>query len=351
VGRLDVVEEAHDRESTVARLRQDVGVRTVTASAPGRVNLIGEHLDYNGGLCLPIAIDRRTTVTVGHAATNDLRSDRAEHGWERYVLGVLAALGVDEPLRIDVTSTVPVGAGLSSSAALTCSVALAVDRLLDLGRSRDEVLAAAVAAENAHVGVPTGGMDQAAALFGEPGHAVLLDFDSGTRELTRWSPEEAGLRLLVVDTGVRHRLADSTYADRRAVCEATAAELGLTHLARATTPDLGRLSGDSLRRARHVVTEQQRVRDLVAAAEQGAWEDVGRLMTASHVSLRDDFEVSCTELDEVVDDALAAGALGARMTGGGFGGSAIVLVAEGTKAPTGGVPVEASRGASVDQVT
>lgn len=328
-------------------------VESVTASAPGRVNLIGEHLDYNGGRCLPIAIDLRTTATLTRAARGAVRSEHA--GGEAYVHGVLAALGVDEPLDVAITSDVPVGAGLSSSAALTCSVAVAVDELLGLGRSREELLAAAISAENDHVGVPTGGMDQTVALHGSTGNALLLDFFTGTRTPTPWAPEAAGLRLLVVDTGVRHRLAQSAYADRRATCEAAAGRLGLDHLARATPADLARLDGEEQALARHVVTEQQRVADLVLAAAAGDWAEVGRLMTASHASLRDDYRVSCAELDQVVDAALAAGALGARMTGGGFGGCAIVLAPDSRKAPTGSLvrawPVEASRGAAVDQVT
>ncbi len=300
----------------------------VTARAPGRVNLIGEHLDYNGGLCLPIAIDRRTTAVVrqasgvGHVLTSDVAPD----GWTAYVLGVLAALGVTDPLEVTVTSEVPLGAGLASSAALTCSVAVAVNELLGLGRSPDQLVATAIRAENDHVGVPTGGMDQAAALFGSPGRALLLDFDAGTRAPVAWRPEDDGCVLVVIDTRVQHALADSAYADRRADCEAAAARLGLTFLARADESRLTELSGTERMRARHVVSEQRRVRELVAAATSRDWTRAGSLMTGSHASLRDDFEVSCPELDLAVDASLAAGALGARMTGGGFGGAAIALV-------------------------
>ncbi|MCX6396121.1 MAG: galactokinase [Propionibacteriales bacterium] len=301
-------------------------MNSATASAPGRVNLIGEHLDYNGGLCLPIAIDRRTSATVRRAAVSRRSSDVEPAGWTGYVEGVLAALAVDEPLDVAVSSTVPVGAGLSSSAALTCSVAVAVDALLGLGLDRDALAAACIRAENEHVGVPTGGMDQAAALYGAVGHALLLDFSAGSRTLVPFDPAGAGLDLLVVDTGVAHRLASSGYSDRRADCERAAAVLGLEHLAAATYEQLADLPEERLRRrARHVVTEQYRVRSFVAALQQSDWSEVGDLMTASHLSLRDDFEVSCPELDLVVTSALAAGALGARLTGGGFGGSAVVL--------------------------
>lgn len=320
-------------------------MESATASAPGRVNLIGEHLDYNGGLCLPIAIGRRTSATVTRAAATSVHSAHA--GADAYVRGVLAALKVAEPLRIEISSTVPLGAGLSSSAALTCSVALAVDALLGLDLRREDLLAATIIAENDHVGVPTGGMDQAVSLFGEAERALLLDFDAGTRTAVPWAPEQDGVRLLVVDTGVRHELVQSAYAERRATCEEAATSLGLPWLARASVADLERLSGISACRARHVVTEQQRVRDLVEAAARRDWTSVGRLMTASHLSLREDYEVSCPELDAVVEDALARGALGARMTGGGFGGCAIVLLPEDAEAPTA-VAVEASRGASVD---
>lgn len=304
-------------------------METVTASAPGRVNLIGEHLDYNGGLCLPIAIDRRTTATVRRSEVPGRRSDAEPAGWTAYVDGVLAALGVEEPIDVAVSSTVPVGAGLSSSAALTCSVALAVDALLGLGQDRDALAAACVRAENEHVGVPTGGMDQAAALFGTAGCALLLDFASGTRTLVPFEPSAAGASLLVVDTGVTHRLATSAYADRRADCARAADRLGLRHLATASYEQLAGIEDERVRRrARHVVTEQYRVLSFVAALHRGDWAEAGDLMTASHLSLRDDYEVSCPELDLVVAAALAAGALGARMTGGGFGGSAVVLCRE-----------------------
>ncbi|RNL65791.1 galactokinase [Nocardioides marmoriginsengisoli] len=301
--------------------------RTVVARAPGRVNLIGEHLDYNGGSCLPIALDRTTTASVA-VGTGARRSDRATPGWTAYVDGVLAALGVEEPLDISISSDVPVGAGLSSSAALTCSVALAVDDLLGLGRTRDELCAATISAENDHVGVPTGGMDQTIALYAEPGTALLLDFATGTRTPVPFAPPD--LSLLVIDTAVRHALVDGAYAARRADCEAAATHLRLTHLAHATAEQIDALPGGRLgRRARHVATEQQRVQGFVTALQVGDWKEAGALMTASHASLRDDYEVSCPELDLAVERALEAGALGARMTGGGFGGCAIALVPDG----------------------
>lgn len=342
-------------------------MRTVTASAPGRVNLIGEHLDYNGGLCLPIAIDRRTTVSIAGAETTTLHSTHEPRGWERYVLGVLEALDVTEPLSIEVTSDVPLGAGLSSSAALTCATALALDSFLELGRSRDELAQACIRAENEYVGVPTGGMDQRIALFAQPGHALLLDFATGTQVASAWRPEQDGIQLLVVDTRVQHALLTSPYAERRATCAAAARLLAPVPLVEADEDLIAHLPPLEQRRARHVVTEQRRVRACVDAAAARSWDRVGALMTASHWSLRDDYEVSCAELDTVVEIAVGAGAAGARMTGGGFGGSVLVLVStsvteqvtasvlsafarNGWEAPTV-FPVEASRGAEVDQLT
>jgi galactokinase len=320
------------------------GVQHVVASAPGRVNLIGEHLDYNGGRCLPIALPRRTTVTGRPSADGQLTvtsgglswaglpGERAD-GWAAYVVGVLWSLGLDVALDLTVTSDVPVGAGLSSSAALECATALAVDALLDLGRSRDELAAACVRAETEYVGAATGGLDQTIAMQARAGEALLLDFADGSRTPVRFDPGSAGLGLLVVDTRVEHRLAagrpgDGGYAARRADCEQAARLLGVPLLAGVADPmsALTSLTDERLRRrARHVFGEQQRVEEFVLALDLGDWAEAGALMTTSHESLRDDFEVSCPELDTAVEAALDAGALGARMTGGGFGGSAIVL--------------------------
>lgn len=309
----------------------------MSARAPGRVNLIGEHLDYNGGLCLPIALPLGTTATVSAAPGRTVRItsgaatwhgdlDQRPTGWPAYVMGVLAELGVGTGLEIRCTSDLPIGAGLSSSAALECCVALAVNELLALDRSRQELADACVRAENLYVGVPTGGMDQAAALFSIDRAALLLDFSTGARSQVPFDPAGADLELLVVDTGVKHSLAGSEYAARRADCERAAKELGLSALATVHYDQLAALSNERLqRRARHVLTEQQRVLSLVTALHYEDWSEVGALMSASHLSLRDDYDVSCPELDFVVAAALGGGALGARMTGGGFGGSAIVL--------------------------
>ncbi|WP_457110693.1 galactokinase [Marmoricola sp. URHA0025 HA25] len=311
----------------------------VTASAPGRVNLIGEHLDYNGGRCLPIAIPQRTTATVGPAdegvtvRSGDLAWTGAvgerPAGWAAYVVGVLDVLGVRASLQIDISSDVPVGAGLSSSAALECSVAVGVDALLGLGLTRDDITAACIRAETEYVGAPTGGLDQTASMHAEAGQAVLLDFADGSRALVGFDPASAGLSLLVVDTRVAHEHVDGGYTARRADCEQAARTLGVRFLTDVRDPvsALTTLTDERLRRrAAHVFSEQQRVGEFVRALDLGDWAEAGALMTSSHESLRDDFEVSCAELDTVVDVSLGAGAIGARMTGGGFGGSAIVLL-------------------------
>jgi len=315
-------------------------VNEVVASAPGRVNLIGEHLDYNGGRCLPIGLPQRTTARIARASdgrvtvrSGDLTwsgvvGERPD-GWAAYVVGVLDVLGIHEPLDITISSNVPLGAGLSSSAALECSVAAGVDALLGLGLSREELTAACIRAETEYVGAPTGGLDQTASVYAEAGQAVLLDFADGSHAQVAFDPESAGLTLLVVDTRVAHEHVDGGYAARRADCEAAARTLGVGHLCEVTdtASALTALTDERIRRrARHVFSEQQRVGEFVTALDLGDWAEAGALMTSSHESLRDDFEVSCPELDAVVEAALEAGALGARMTGGGFGGSAIVLV-------------------------
>ncbi|WP_370248545.1 galactokinase [Nocardioides sp.] len=329
--------------------------RRVVARAPGRVNLVGEHTDYNGGLCLPFALDLATTATVTTRADTRVRllssppgasapmvweGDLADcrpggvRGWAAYVAGVLWATAQDGQtvpgVNVAVTSTVPLGAGLSSSAALTVAVALALDALAGhtLDDDRRAVLVERCRRAEAEVaGAPTGGLDQQASLRGRAGHGVLLDFGAGTARPVPLAWEEDGLRLIVVDTRVSHALTDGGYATRRAECEAAAAALGVATLSSAAPEALAGLTDPVLRRrARHVVTEDARVREVVAGAAARGWRTVGAAMTASHASLRTDFEVSCAELDLGVQTALDAGALGARMTGGGFGGSFIALV-------------------------
>ncbi|MBO0846817.1 MAG: galactokinase [Nocardioides sp.] len=321
---------------------------TLVASAPGRVNLIGEHTDYNRGLCLPLALPQRTTVTLTPRPDLLLRltSAQEDEGWEgpvderprswaAYVAGVVAVLrddGLEVPgLDASVDSDVPLGAGLSSSAALECAVATGVAGLLGLDLEdpvvRRRLARACIRAETEYVGAPTGGMDQTVAMLGRPGHALLLDFDDDGVSPVGLPLEDAGLVLLVVDTRVRHTLTGGSYGDRRSECADAAAALGVASLREVSLADVDRLDDDILRRrARHIVTENARVRDSVVALEAGDWTALAALLDASHVSMRDDFDISCRELDLAVETARAAGALGARMTGGGFGGSAVGLV-------------------------
>ena len=246
--------------------------------------------------------------------------------WVLYVVGVLIALEVEQGMDIEISSDVPVGAGLSSSAALECSVAVAVNELLELGRSPEQLVEACVRAESETVGAPTGGLDQAIAIHGKAEHALLIDFADDSREQVPFDPSGHGLAVLVMDTKVSHDLTDGGYGSRRDEAWAAAEKLGLDKQALAQATSLDGLAEPLLRRARHVVSEVARVDAFVAALHADDWAPLGPLMDASHASLRDDYEVSCEELDVAVDTASQAGALGARMTGGGFGGSAIALV-------------------------
>lgn len=315
---------------------------------PGRVNLIGEHLDHNGGSALPIAIDREVLVKARGRTDGVVnvwsRGERAsftaevspgdESGWSAYPAGVVWALreagvavtGAD----LVVESTLPVGAGLSSSAALTCGIALALDDLAGTDLPREEVARIARRAENDFVGTPTGLMDQFAVLFAQQGHAAHLDFGVDPPKVepvpVDWTAD--GLVLAVIDTGVHHELAGGEYAERRRECAEAATAAGVDHLAAIGLDGLLSLTDETLKaRARHVLTETTRVRGAVTALRRRDWAAFGAMLTSSHESLRDDFAVSCEELDLVVDAALTSGALGARMTGGGFGGSAIALLA------------------------
>lgn len=321
-------------------------------SAPGRVNLIGEHTDYNDGLVLPFAIEARTSVAAAARDDGLLRLRSAQQpsgdvsvsldeispgtpaGWAAYVAGVLwtarqLGFGISG-MDLLVDGRVPLGGGLSSSHALEVAVALAVNDLFGLGLGTDALARLTHRAENDFVGAPTGMMDQLALLRGREGTALFLDTRSLTYEHVPLDPASAGLTLLVIDTRVHHSLGDGAYGDRRAACERAAAALGVSSL-RDVAEDgladrLAPLDEVLRRRARHVVTENARVRSAVGALRDQAWSELGRLMNASHVSLRDDYEVSCAELDTAVDAAQGAGARGARMTGGGFGGSAVALV-------------------------
>ncbi|ALE05091.1 galactokinase [Arthrobacter sp. ERGS1:01] len=321
-------------------------------SAPGRVNLIGEHTDYNEGFVLPFAIDRAAGVAVrlrtdstarllssyGNQGVVTVDLDTLSHdtmtGWTAYPLGVvwvLRQMGVKiGGFDLYLHSTVPTGAGLSSSAAIECAVASAFNELSGAALSANELVLVGQRAENEVVGAPTGILDQSASLLATDGHAVFLDCRTQESTLVPLDLAASGLLILVVDTKVSHAHATGGYAARRASCELGAEVLGVAALRDVAAADLaeaaGLLDAETYRRVRHIVTEDQRVLDTVAVLGSEGPAAIGELLTASHASMRDDFEISCPELDLAVDTALANGALGARMTGGGFGGSAIALI-------------------------
>jgi galactokinase len=327
--------------------------------APGRANLMGEHTDYNEGFVLPFALGQGIVAAAARRAGRRLVLCSAQEpgcllevaldglvpgrppkvtGWAAYPAGVawaLAAAGYQVPgacLAID--SDVPAGAGLSSSAALECVTALALTELAGLSVDRRELAAIARRAENEFVGVPSGIMDQSASLLSQAGHALLLDCRSLETSQVPFDPAAAGASLLLVNTRAKHDLVDGEYGQRRAECEEAARRLGIPSLRSLTTPaEADRLADPVLRRrARHVITDNQRVLDVVAllssppGTSADTYRDIGRLLTQSHASLRDDFEISWPEADATVEAALVAGAFGARMMGGGFGGSVLALV-------------------------
>jgi galactokinase len=319
-------------------------------AAPGRVNLIGEHVDYNDGLVLPFALPFSTTSTVRTIGGADVVVRSSDIGeatfavatapgdvdeWAAYAAGVVWACrshGMDVPgLEIAIESDVPIGAGLSSSAAICCSVAAAITTELGGDLDGTEIAAIARRAENDYVGAPTGVMDQLASMLGTDGHATLLDCRSLASRQVPLDVAAAGLALTLIDTKARHALVSSGYADRRRECERAAELLRVDALRDATEEQVMTLDDATLvRRAKHVVTEIARVNDVVALLDAGRIAAIGDAMSASHASLRDDFEVSCSELDVAVESALSEGALGARMTGGGFGGCVIALCPEGS---------------------
>jgi galactokinase len=313
------------------------------ASAPGRVNLIGEYTDFNGGFVLPCAIDRRIAAAVkltpdgeGDLFSVDFDESRPfsvdpDGSWADYPRGVAWALsqrGVEVPVfRAAFAGDVPLGSGLSSSAAIEAATALALDALLRLENSKKDLALLCQKAENDFVGVPSGIMDQYASLLSVAGSALLIDCRALENESVSLDLEGADLALLVCDTRVERGLADTGYQDRRETCENAASVLGVRELRDASEEDLARLSGDELKRARHIVRENVRVLEAVRVLREGDFAAFGRLMYDSHLSLRDDFEVSTPELDAFVETAREVGAPGARLTGAGFGGCAIALVA------------------------
>jgi galactokinase len=332
--------------------------------APGRANLMGEHTDYNDGYVLPFALGQGVTAAAARRAgpgsrqlTLCSRQEPAaavqialDHlapgqvtGWAAYPAGVAWALeAAGHPVPgacIAIDSDLPAGAGLSSSAALECATALALTGLARLTVPRRALAAIARRAENEFVGVPSGIMDQSASLLGQAGHALLLDCLSLETSQVPFDPAAAGASLLLVNTRAKHDLVDGEYGQRRAECEEAARRLGIPSLRSLTTPaEVDQLADPVLRRrARHVVADNQRVLDVVAllsappapAGQHGpadVYRDIGQLLTQSHASLRDDFEISWPEANATVEAALAAGAFGARMIGGGFGGSVLALV-------------------------
>jgi galactokinase len=318
--------------------------------APGRVNLIGEHTDYNDGWVLPFALDRGVVVAAARrdGGTLDVRSRQAPHdavslplaslsagsvtGWAAYPAGVAWAMReAGYPVggaSLVIDSDLPQGAGLSSSAALGCATALALAGLYETSAPRQELARLARRAENDMAGVPSGMMDQSASLLCTARHALLLDCRSGECSLVPFDPGTAGLALLVVDTGARHELTDGRYALRRLECERAARALGVASLRDVGDAARAAEIADPVlaRRARHVITDNQRVLQAVALLEAGDVAGLGPVLHASHVSLRDDFEISWAQADAAVFAAERGGALGARMVGGGFGGSVIALV-------------------------
>ncbi|MCC5480054.1 galactokinase [Streptomyces barringtoniae] len=322
-------------------------------AAPGRVNLIGEHTDYNDGFVMPFALPHRAVAAVSrrtdgvlrlHSAdieggVKELRLDalapQGDDDWTAYPAGVVWALreaghgvtGAD----VHLSSTVPTGAGLSSSAALEVVIALALNDLYALDLPRWRLARLCQRAENVYVGAPTGIMDQTASACCEQGHALFLDTRDLSQQQIPFDLAAEGLRLLVVDTQVKHAHSGGEYGKRRAGCEKGAALLGVDALRDVPYAELdaalARLGDEEevRRLVRHVVTEDERVERVVGLLRAGETRRIGPVLTEGHASLRDDFRISCPELDLVVDTALSNGALGARMTGGGFGGSAIVL--------------------------
>ncbi|MFD9368157.1 galactokinase [Streptomyces sp. NPDC060020] len=325
-------------------------------AAPGRVNLIGEHTDYNDGFALPMALPQTTLLAARartdgrlrlHSAQGDGRitdvavaelTPGAVKGWTGYPAGVVWALAeAGHPVGgadLHFDSTVPTGAGLSSSAALECAVAVAYDELYGLGLPGPELARTAQRAENGFAGVPCGIMDQMASVCCTAEAALHLDARSPEDHAqVPFDLRGQGLRLLVIDTRVTHDLGDGAYAALRAGCERAAALLGLPALRDLPTGELARalqaLPAELAPLVRHVVTENARVTEAVSRLREGNAAALGPILTEGHASLRDDYRVSCAETDLAVSAALGAGALGARMTGGGFGGSVIALVADG----------------------
>ncbi|MDT5070184.1 MAG: galactokinase [Mycobacterium sp.] len=324
--------------------------RAIRYTAPGRINLIGEHTDYNLGFALPIALPDHTVVSYvpddGDAII--VRSDREDvqvripldtapggvTGWAAYVAGVMWALRSAGHRvrggRMSVTGGVETGSGLASSAALECAALGAIVDAAGLDLDRIEQARLAQRAENEYVGAPTGLLDQLAALFGQERQAMLIDFRDVDVRPVPFDPDAADVALLLINSRATHQHAGGEYADRRASCERAAADLRVSSLRE--VQDRGPSALEAVtdpvaaRRARHILTENRRVLDFVGALGNSDFAEAGRILTASHASMRDDFEITTDHIDLLADTAVRAGALGARMTGGGFGGCVIALV-------------------------
>jgi len=323
---------------------------TVRYAAPGRINLIGEHTDYNLGWALPIALPQHTVVTFEPSDADAIivSSDRVDgsvriplrtkpgevSGWAGYVAGVVWALRMAGHLvpggTMSISSDVEMGSGLSSSAALECAALGAF--VMAAGWRIDRLQQARLAqrAENEYVSAPTGLLDQLSSLFGAESTALLIDFRKLTVEPVAFDPSGSGIELLLIDSRERHGHVGGEYAARRLSCERAAADVGVVSLREIQDRGLSVLDGVTdpidARRARHVLTENQRVFDFVAAVRGSDYNEAGRLFNASHASMRDDFDITTARIDLIAEAAVGAGALGARMTGGGFGGCVIALV-------------------------
>ena len=337
----------------------------VTAFAPGRVNLIGEHTDYNQGLALPFAIAdgvsvratpledaliEATALDVDERDSFSLDEVGEAEGWRAFVRGAAGELaGVGVPLRgasLSISGTVPRGAGLSSSAALEVALVLALLAVADAPEpDRLELARLCSRIENDWVGAQTGLLDQIASLFGEPDRALRIDFASLSVEPVRL--DLGDFKLIVLDSGEEHTHAGSGYNERRAECAEAASRLELESLRQATLSDAERLPAPLSLRVRHVVSENARVGEAVAALEREDLDELGRLLDASHASLRDCYEVSTDAVEDAVARCKAAGALGARIMGGGFGGSVLALMPGDAEAPSGSVEVRPGQGARV----
>jgi galactokinase len=331
----------------------------VRARGPGRVNLIGEHTDYNGGLALPFAISRGITVTAEPADGDRITADARDideqdefsltaperiQGWRAFVRGTVGELTSAgyalKPCRLTIEGDLERGAGLSSSAALSTALSLA---LLEIAgepepEDRRELAKLCSRVENDWVGAETGLLDQLASLCGSTGHAIRIDFrtlaiDPVPLDLSGWT-------LVTLDSGAAHSIAQSGYNDRRRECREACERLGIDSLSEANAPDIDSLPEPLAARARHVVTENARVDAMVQALAESDLEEAGRLLDASHASLRDDYEASVPEVERTVEALKDAGAAGARMVGGGFGGSVLALLRPGVVRPSGALVVD-----------